>query len=226
MLSQLRFFTLTALFACASQGAPIYSGSFDSGTDGWSIGEFFSSPSSPASGFIPTGGVSGGYLETTDVYGYNAFRAPASWLGNQIQLFGTNLHFFQRAEDTDNFVSPLIVLAGSGMFLQYRAAPPGTDWTEYDVSFIAGEWEVGNGSGEAGRLATNDEIREVLSSLDWLAINADWKTGADRIGLDGVAIETARDPGPVTHTPEPASLPAVAGLGALATAVWRRRRKR
>ena len=76
-------------------------------------------------------------------------------------------------------------------------------------------------------MATDAELLQVLSNLDWLAFSGDWHTGADLVGIDEVSISTLDatpviDPEPV-HTPEPASMTAVTGLGALALAVWRRR---
>jgi hypothetical protein len=207
----------------SSEAATIHYSSFDSGTEGWSIGGFFASSSSPATDFVPSGGVSGGYLETTDIFGNNAFRAPSSWLGDQSALFGGRLRFFQRAVETDGFVSPVVVLAGAGLRLQYRDMPPGTEWTPYVVDLMAGGWEIGDGSGDpSSRLATDDQIRQVLANLDWIAFYADWHTGPDRVGLDEVMIEgNGENP---TEAPEPATV-SIVGLGAMAMIAVRRRRK-
>jgi hypothetical protein len=226
---------MLSVWVCGA--ATIAHSSFDSGTEGWSIGDFFAASFSPAEGFVASGGVSGGYLETSDLYGNNAFRAPSSWLGDQSRLFGGRLRFFQRAAETDGLAFPVVVLAGAGMRLQYRDLPPGPDWTEYSVGLFAGHWEVGDGSGEASpRLATDDQIREVLSSLDWLAFHADWHTGADLIGFDEITIEGPGGDNPNggnpnggnpnnVHTPEPSALSIVTGLGSIVIAVVRRHRR-
>ena len=191
--------------AAQAPGAVLLHSSFETGTEGWSIGSFFAPISILAEDYVAAGGQSGGFLQTEDLFGNNSFRAPASWLGNQSALFGAVLRFYQRAEETDGLVSPVVVLASDMIRLQYRMAPPGTDWTEYNVTFRAGDWEVGNGSGRPGsRLATDAELLQVLSNLDWLAFSGDWHTGADLVGIDEVSISTLDvtpviDPPPRSH---------------------------
>jgi hypothetical protein len=204
---------------------------FDQDAEGWSVGLFFSLGSLSPADYQPAGGSTGGYIETTDVNTDNAFRAPAPWLGDQSALFGGVLSFSQRALDTDGLVAAAAVLASGRTRLQYRAPPPGTDWTSYSVQLRAGEWEVGNGTGAASlRLATDAEILAVLSDLDWLAFSADWKAGDDLVGLDEVSITSiiggVNGPGPVpVEAPEPAAMTSVAGLAALGLILFRRNRK-
>jgi hypothetical protein len=230
--SQLCLITVVAFGAATCQAAPVValSSTFDTGTEGWSIGAFFATESEPATDYQPTGGWSGGFLQTEDLFGNNAFRAPSTWLGNQAMLFGGTLRFYQRAADNDGLVAPAVALASGGLRLQYRAAPPGTDWTEYTVGLRTGDWEIADGSGAPGsRLATDAEILQVLSDLEWIAFGADWHTGDDLVGLDEVSITTGGggdNPGPGgDNVPEPSAMTAFAGLGALALALLKRRRK-
>jgi hypothetical protein len=203
----------------------LYSG-FDNSTEDWSVGSFFARSSEKAQDFQATGGWSGGYLQTTDKFGNNAFRAPSWWLGDQSRLFGSVLRFYQKAAETDGLTAPVVVLASETLRLQYRAAPPRTDWTEYRVALRAGQWEIGDGSGGVGkRLATNEEIFEALSNVEWLAFNGDWHTGEDLVGLDEVSLYTP-DNSDFTEIPEPAAMTMFAGFGALAVALARSRMSR
>jgi hypothetical protein len=233
MARMLRILAIVTFTVWSCSAAIVHQSTFDSGAEGWSIGDFFAASFSPATGYVASGGASGGYLETTDIFGNNAFRAPSSWLGDQSQLFGGRLRFFQRAAQIDGLSFPVVVLAGSGQRLQYRDVAPGTNWTAYTVDLLAGRWEVGDVSGDpSARLATNAELREVLSSLDWFAFHADWHTGDDLIGLDEVSIDAPGldgpddpdGPGGDTTVPEPASL-SIVGLGVIVIAALRRRRQ-
>lgn len=219
-LNSKKYCHLVLILLAASARAPasiLLHSSFDSDTEGWSVGAFFGTPSVPLTAHEPNGGRSGGYLATTDQFGNNAFRAPSGWLGNQTRLFGGRLRFYQRASESDGLVAPMVVLAGNSLILQFRAAPPTSDWTEFSVLLNAGAWEIGDGSGDASaKLASDEQILGVLGDLQWIAFSADWKAGEDLVGLDEVSITDA-------SVPEPSSLTAVAGLAAVAMAVARRR---
>ena len=207
--------------SCPASAAVILNSSFDTEAEGWSVGLFFSPGLLSGVKYHASGGPSGGFIETTDVNTNNAFRAPSDWLGNQSALFGGVLRFQQRAIDTDRLVAPAVVLSSGSTRLQYRAAPPGTDWTPYSVALRSGEWEVGDGSGGPGsRLATNAEILMVLSNLEWFAFSGDWKAGEDLVGLDEVSVTTM-----MADAPEPAAMTSAAGLGTIALALLHRRRR-
>jgi hypothetical protein len=187
---------------------------FESGNDGWTLGDFFNNSFGAVPEYMNTGGVQGGYLQATDIYGYNSFHAPSSWLGNQSAIYGGLLHISERVASADGMVQPLVVLASGAMRLQYTTNPPTNEWQEFVVPLLASAgWEVGLGNGEASRPATEEELAAVLSDLTWLAINADWQTGDDLVGLDEVFVTT----------PEPSAiLLTLSGLLALAFAAKRR----
>src|SRR5690606_34318516 len=121
-------------------------------------------------------------IEAEDVHGYNAFHAPLSWLGDRSFWYGSSLSLHQRALTSDGVDYPLLVIGGGGLLLQYRTTPPMLDWTAYTVPFLAdGTWEVGNGSGNPGTEATEEQLQQALANVQWLSINADWFTGPDTV---------------------------------------------
>ena len=205
--------------------AALLQSDFETGDEGWTVGEFFNS----AHGWLPTlvtfGGVGGrGYLETSDVYGFNAFHAPTSWLGDQSQLYGANIQIHQKVLSSDGEILPLVALVSGFTKLQYRTPPPGTDWTTFVVPLIASAgWEIGNGSGNPGTPATEEDLRRVLSDLQWFAINADWQAGNDLVRLDDVYLAMPESDGDV-DMPEPASM-ALSASALVALALLHRRRR-
>lgn len=189
--------------------------SFSAGDEGWTLGDFFNRTHGVLPQYVSSGGVSGGFIQAIDVYGFNSFHAPAAWLGNQSALHGSLLHVHQRVASSDGINFPLVVLGSGATRLQYRVSPPGTDWTHIQVPLVAAAgWEVGLGSGDPGRAATEEELRLVLSNVEWFAFNADWQTGDDLVGLDEVYI-TNPEPGAMILT--------FSGLAAVVSIARRRR---
>ncbi|HYI94893.1 MAG TPA: laminin B domain-containing protein [Bryobacteraceae bacterium] len=189
---------------------------FETGDQSWTVGEFFNSTHGWLPTYVPFGGVDGsGYIETSDVYGFNAFHAPTSWLGDQSRLYGAKIRIQQKVLSADGRMLPLIGLVSGATKLQFRTPPPGTDWTTYQIPLIASAgWEIANGSGDSGPAATEEDLRRVLSNLQWLAINADWQAGNDIVSMDNVYV----------GMPEPASI--ALSASALATLAFFHRRRR
>jgi hypothetical protein len=209
LITAVSIFTLSVL-SCQGAEIRILESTFNSGTDGWTTGEFFSGTHGTVPDVLTSGGVSGGYIETEDVYGFNSFHAPDSWLGNQTVLYGGFLTVSQRIQAADGLNYPLVVLAGGGTVLQYRTDPPaiGQDWTTYMIPFLAvAGWEIANGSGAPGPVATEEQLMAVLSGLQWFALDADWNTGPDRVGLDEVSVTISGDREIPNPNPEPMGIP-------------------
>ena len=194
-----------SLLACNAAELTLLESNFDSGLDGWSVGELFSLTHGVAPQYVDAGGVSGGFIQTEDIYAFNAFRAPSSWLGDQSNLFGASLRIGQRARSTDGITYPLVVIGSGSTRLQFRAAPPGTDWTTFIVPFRADAgWELGDGSGNLNVAATDAQLKLALSKVDWFGINADWKTGTDLVGLDQVKVYVSDEAN--IDNPEPSTV--------------------
>jgi hypothetical protein len=207
---------LMSALSCLSAEIRVLESTFAAGDDGWTVGDFFNNTHGLLPEFVPFGGVSDGYIQAIDLYGYNAFHAPDAWLGNQSRMYGGMLHVHQRVASSDGVNQPLVVLGSGPMRLQYFERPPGTEWVEYRVPLVAEGWEVGLGDGSPGRPATEVEFRAVLSNLEWFALDADWQTGNDLVGLDEVYVTM----------PEPSAvILSASGLIALVAAA-RSRRKR
>lgn len=166
---------------------------FETGSEGWTI-------ILGAGGHDATGGVGGsGALTGQDTTsGDWAFAASAEWLGDLSAYYGATLSFQQRQKVLTGQLPdtvPDVILRGNGLVLVANVgAPPSTDWTNYSVNLSLGQgWKVGS---LTGRVATEAEIRAVLSNLTALEIRGDYVSGlTDDIGwLDNVVLS---DPDPV-----------------------------
>jgi uncharacterized repeat protein (TIGR01451 family) len=167
---------------------------FDTGDDGWRIGEFFSNAGDSAPTFLATEGNPPGAIRTTDTFGVVAFQAPAAFLGDQSAAYGGTLHLEQRLLAANGPHYPMVLLSDGTLFLQFRTPPPGTGWTAYDIPLVASAgWEVSNLSdtAEADPPATEEQLLQVLSNLSLFNLRADWRTGADQVDLDNVRLESA-----------------------------------
>ena len=193
---------------------------FDSDADGWVVGDFFFSGGTAAPTFVPTGGNPGGFVRTGDLFGWNAYQAPAKFLGNQSAAYGGNLHLEEQLLTSDGIDYPMVVISDGTTSLQFLTPPPGTSWTSFDIPLLASAgWQVAlDDTGDPGPAATEAQLLAVLSNLSFLHIDADWQTGVDQDDLDNVRFES---PAPV---PEPAT-GALMAIG-LAAAGFRRRRRR
>lgn len=199
----------------AAPAAILVQSTFDGGDDGWRVGEFFNTAGAGVPTYAAAGGNPGGFVRTGDVFGWNAYHAPAAFLGDQSAAYGGNLHVEQRVLGSDGVNYPMVVISDGVLSLQFRTAPPGAGWTVYDIPLLASAgWEVANGSGDPGPAASEAQLQQVLGSLTFLHLDADWFSGSDQVDLDNVRLESF---GPAA-VPEPASvaLLTAGGLGLLA----------
>lgn len=204
----------------SARAGVIVESTFDSDAEGWLVGDlFFAAGTSPAQ-FVPVGGNPGGFLRTGDLFGWNAYHAPASFLGNQSAAYGGNLHLDTRILSSDGIDYPMVVISDASTRLQFRTVPPGTSWTSFDLPLLASAgWEVAaDDSGDPGVAATEAQLLAVLSDLMFLSIDADWQTGEDQVDLDNVRLESP------AAVPEPCT-GALMGLGLALAGYTRRWRK-
>jgi len=213
---------LSLLSAPVAAQTILVSSTFNSGNDGWTVGDFLTATGSTAPTFLATGGNPGGFIQTTDLFSFNSFHAPASFLGNMSAAYGGSLHLDEHLADSDGLPASLVILSNGSLSLQFRAAPPTTGvWDSFDIPLVASAgWQLSTNGNTAGAPATELQLQQVLGSLTFFHINADWKTGQDLIGLDNVIITV-----PSTTAPEPGSIALLAsGLLPLAGIALRRRR--
>ncbi len=214
---------LFALAALDAHAATITVSTFDTDTNGWTVGEFFSSAGSAAPTLVPSGGNPGGFIRTIDVFGFNAYQAPSAFLGDQSAAYGGTLSLDMQVLSNDDINYPMVVIGDGATTLQFRTTPPGTTWTSYAVPLLAsGGWEIADGTGSprTGTAVSEAQLLAVLTNLAFLKLDADWLTGPDQVDLDNVALCTSSgcDVNPPTAVPEPASLTllglGLAGMGA------------
>lgn len=118
------------------------------------------------------------------------FDAPASFLGDMSAFYGGSLTFDLRQDgDSSQFDDEDVILTGGGLTLALDFGPnPGMDWTSYSVSMaLGGGWKIDSVS---GRVATEEEIRTVLGSLDSLQIRGEFVNGStnDASNIDNIAL--------------------------------------
>jgi len=213
-------FVLVVAAPDSARAVTLVESTFDADNEGWVVGDFFSAGGSTPAPFVAVGGNPGGFVRTEDLFGWNAYHAPASFLGDKSAAYGGNLHLDQQILGSDGLEYPMVVISDGSLLLQYRTAPPGTTWTSFDISLLASAgWEVADGSGDPGPAATEAQLLAVLSNLAFLHIDADWLTGPDQVDLDNVRLESG------TSVPEPGT-GALLGLGAIVLGGLSRFRRR
>ncbi len=170
---------------------------FDTDADGWLVVGLYGGYPLPAYGGVTPGwsasaGNPGGGIGATDQYAETFFSAPAKFLGDQADAFGSTFLFDIFISYTDNAVYPAVVLKGAtkGLYYNLLSSPVGV-WTTRSIPLLGTGWRLNSWTGAA---ATDADMQEVLSSLEGLYINAEWKTGSDLTYLDNVVMESGPAP--------------------------------
>lgn len=206
----------------AAQAQTIASSNFTTGPQGWTVGEFTGLSSTSPVTFNPTGTIS-----TNDVYGYNAFVAPAAYLGNKSAAFGGTFNFSLADVVNDNILyAPFTLISGTVTLYAAPTVIPSTNplaLTPYSITLTGANFRFGDIGG--GGTATDADLLAVLGSLDRIGINADWNTGSDGVTLDNVSLcGPAGCPVVNGAVPEPAAWALmILGFGVIGTALRRRR---
>ncbi|HEV2569460.1 PEPxxWA-CTERM sorting domain-containing protein [Sphingomonas sp.] len=209
----------------SAYAANVASSTFDVGAEGWQVGEFQS--------LGATSGVTYNSvrqdIETSDVFSYNAFVAPTAFLGDKSAVFGGTFRFELSDSLNDGFAASPFTLIGNGQALYAKGSVvPSTDplaKTTYSLTLIGSNF--GTSDGGAGTVS-DATLQSVLANLQRVAINADWRSGADFVTLDNVYLCTTGACGAVTPppgVPEPATWAMMlSGFGLLGAAARRRAR--
>ena len=172
-------------------GPAIVNTGFENDAAGWKIvGDAQGGYIEP--NYMKSGGVSNGYIYAKDdvAGGVWYFAAPSSYLGNKSNYFGTTLRYslFQRITGSANPFENKDVIFKSGdrmiYFQMNKTEHPRSAWTHYAVQIKANSgWKNQNGN-----IATEAEMRNVLSNVTEFWIRGEFQTGADEGGLDNVRI--------------------------------------
>jgi hypothetical protein len=186
-----RLLMILLLAAASLPGAVFnFSSSFETGTEGWTIGNYNSNycvsgvcSFSPGVGGLgpywnPSGGIGGGgYLSAEDFGGgFLMFLAPSAWSGN---VYGGTLSFHLKSFTQYNYRDyygyvgdPVVVVQGSGgPDLRAIALPGATqNWTFNQVAFDSSfGWVLSDGSS-----ASPAQVQATMSTVTQIAILADW----------------------------------------------------
>ncbi|MBL4692951.1 MAG: cadherin-like domain-containing protein, partial [Magnetovibrio sp.] len=119
------------------------------------------------------------------------YVAPTKFIGNQSAMYGGSLQFDLKISGVNNYHQPDVTLiggAGAGLTLVYDSTvgPNSTGWTSFDVGLAAGQgWKVGT---LTGAVATEAQIRDVMSNITALQIRGEFTIGADTGYLDNVVM--------------------------------------
>ena len=216
-----RQITLTLLLGVlgTASSASAQTSTFSANSQGWLVGDFFTTTGGTAPTWVASGGNPGGFIRTEDLYPWTAFWAPSVYLGNRSSLYGGTLSYDTRLLTTDPGAIPAVVISDGTLMLQYQTLPPTTSWSTFLFPLTEAGWEVADGSGNTGPAATQSQFQQVLANLAWVHVNADWQTGPDRVDLDNFSMSAA-----VTPTPEPAAALLVA-TGLIGIGAFTRRRR-
>lgn len=197
---------LWALATTTASAAVLVQSTFDTNAEGWTVGDFGFATGNAAPTFNAAGGNPGGFIRTADQFGFNAYHAPAAFLGNQSAAYGGNFHFDERVLTSDGATYANVVLSDGALKLQFRTPPPasgGVIWTSFDIPLLASAgWQLFVDGINAGAAATESQLQQVLTNLTFLHLDADWQSGADQVDLDNVRLESRVQ----NNVPEPSSL--------------------
>jgi hypothetical protein len=202
---------LATLLLCAAAQAA--TSTFDHSLEGWTaVGDSEGPLRWSATGGRPSGHV---LIDDQTLGGITYFVAPKAFLGDQSAAFGSLLGFdlMQVYGGRPNQVNhPDVMLQGAGLSLVYDTAvnPANGSWSSYAVPLKAGGWRLDS---LTGALASDAQLRAVLSQLTALKIRAEFQSGSDIGHLDNVSM-----------VPEPAST-ALFVAGLLAMMGWLQRRR-
>ncbi len=170
-----------ALFACglsACAGSP--SSTFESGDDGWTLGNNGAStkPNFDQQEGNPAGNICGKDADPNDIW---YFVAPGEFLGDESTSYGKRLTFdLKQGESFSQIRGRDVILNGGGLALTVNfRLPPGRDWTPYSIALSdQGGWTIDDQTGR-GVAATADDLRMVLGALTSLRIRGEFFDGPE-----------------------------------------------
>ncbi len=141
---------------------------------------------------VAAGGNPGGYVRASDTAAQGTwyFVAPPAYTGNLSAAYGKDLTFdLAQTSISSQFDGVDIQLVGERQTLVYDTPyNPQIAWTWFRVPLVAGGWHVG---ALDGPIATEAEVRTVLSDLHALRIRGEYRSGTDTAWLDNVRFGVA-----------------------------------
>jgi len=190
-------FGLTMITA-ASATAQTYT--FNTSTEGWLVFDIFflgnQVPNRLSNGASPaldsSVGLPAPSLRVTDLAGATWIGAPASIRGDRSALYGQSISFDIQYRERDEAIYASIGIESLALAIYAsEPQPPLNIWLRRDYPLLPGQWRVGNINGD---IATEAQIRSVLSNLYGVYIQTEWKTGPDDTSVDNISIGTITPP--------------------------------
>ena len=174
------------------------SSTFSSSDDSWFVGPRASDFGNITGGGSPiyngTGGNPGGYISWIQLGPgtFYYFGAPSKFRGDHSAAFRKQLTFDLRQSSTtleNPLAAPFVVLSNAVKFIYiFTDTNPGSTWTSFSIPLDTSlNWRVATTWG-ASSTATDDDIRDVLSTLTDLRIRGEYGFGPDTGQLDNVIL--------------------------------------
>jgi len=176
------------------ENEPIAKSQFANDAEGWKITGDAQGGYVEAS-YSPDGGVNDGYIYADDDVqgGVWYFTAPNSYHGDKKEFYGATLTFslFQNSDMSDQFEYDDIVFKNGDNQITYVHSPenyPTENWTDYSVKISAGNgWLKGAYDSEV--MASEADIKTVLSNVTEFSIRGEFESGPDDGGMDNIVID-------------------------------------
>lgn len=189
------FFTLSS---CEKNDTPIITqtpggdilSDFEIDNENWLIDGEVNEDGTP-SHYQATGGNPGGCIrgEDNSSGSFWTFKFPYKFLGNKSDYYGGEISFDfyvnKRNEEID-FVD--IIFTGNGTTLFYSIPKaPALEWHRYEIYLSQNKnWKQESSN---GLLATRGQIESVLSNIESIELQGEYRTGKDEGFLDNVLME-------------------------------------
>lgn len=156
---------------------------FDRNSEGWGIEGDGTGPI-----YQETGGDQGGYIVGEESPGDRDWfwRAPSKFLDNQPDAYGGILIFSLKQDAVTNQFTATndIILSDGNIQLEFDIENPEREWTEYAIPLH----ESAGWTTAEGQVATESEMRQVLSALEALEIRGEYHYMHDVGSLDRVIL--------------------------------------
>lgn len=164
---------------------------FENDAEGWTIVGDAQGGYIEAS-YSEEGGVIEGYIYADDdvAGGVWYFSAPENYKGNKTGYYGATLNYslFQNSDMSDQFESEDVIFKSDDKQIYYLIPEyPTSEWTPYSIDIKNnGNWYYGSLNNST--IATEAQIKDVLSNVTEFWIRGEFESGPDDGGLDKVEI--------------------------------------
>jgi hypothetical protein len=194
-LGALAFAAAVALGGQAA--ATTVTSTFDTGTDGWSVGTWRGVGAVQPVTYDAQAGL------ITKIHGFGewGFTAPTKYLGDKTDFIGGSLSFDLSSAFNDySGKRPLVVLSGANGLRMFSNWTPGptSHLQTFNIALAAANFYVGADTVVQGPVS-GSAFQTIMADLRQIEIYGDWTGNVDTVALDNVVMATA------AAVPEPAT---------------------